>query len=220
VQAELRRHASARGGRRAGFKAGLTSAAKMRQMGVEVPTVGFLLAEHGLRDGASIRLADLIHPRVEPEVAFVLKTALRGPGCTAADVLAATQAVAAALEVIDSRYASFRFDLPSVIADDNSAARHVLGAARRDPHGLALDALGVVLEKNGEVVARGTSAAVLGHPASAVAMIANHVGAAGEELAAGSLVLSGGITEAIAVERCDRVTARLDGLGSVSVTFV
>jgi 2-oxo-3-hexenedioate decarboxylase len=123
------------------------------------------------------------------------------------------------LEIIDSRFAGFRFDLPSVIADNTSAARYVIGARRRGVGDLDLAALGIVLEKNGEIVARAVSAAVLDHPASAVAMIVNHLAARGEELPAGSLVMSGGITEAIAVAGRDSVTARIDELGSVSVSF-
>jgi len=124
-----------------------------------------------------------------------------------------------ALEIIDSRFTGFRFDLPSVIADNTSAARYVTGAPRCGAGALDLAALGVVLEKNGEVVARAVSAAVLDHPANAVAMIVNHLAARGEELRAGSLVMSGGITEAIAVAAGDSVTARIDELGSVSVSF-
>jgi 2-oxo-3-hexenedioate decarboxylase len=191
----------------------------MRQMGVEVPTVGFLTAESARPDGASIAVAELIHPRVEAEVAIVTKTSLRGPGCDRARVLAATEFVVAAIEIIDSRFENFRFDLPSVIGDNNSAARYVSGRQRRDPRGLDLGALGVVLERNGEIVARGTSAAVLGHPANAVAMIVNHLAARGEELSAGSFVMSGGITEAIAVASGDHVMARIEEIGDVSVRF-
>jgi len=220
VQDELRRLVLTEGSRLAGFKAGLTSRAKMKQMGVDVPTVGFLTRESGRSDGASIPVAGLIHPRVEAEVAFVTKAPLRGPGCSAERVLEATDYVLAAVEIIDSRYENFRFDLQSVIADNNSAALYVAGAEHRDPRALDLAALEVVLEKNGEIVARGVSSAVLDHPANAVAMIANHLAARGEELAAGSFVMSGGITEAIAVGAGDRVTARIDGLGAVAMRFV
>ena len=220
VQDELRRRALQRGHRILGFKAGLTSQAKMRQMGVNQPIVGFLSSEGLEMDGGSIRSADLIHPRVEAEVAFVTKEALRGPGCDRERVLSATEFLLPALEIIDSRFAGFRFDLPSVIADNTSAARYVTGARRRAVGALDLAALGVVLEKSGELVARAVSAAVLDHPANAVAMVVNHLADRDEELPAGSLVMSGGITEAIAVAPGDSVTARIDGLGSVSVSFV
>ena len=220
VQDELRRRALRRGHRILGFKAGLTSQAKMRQMGVDAPIVGFLSSD-GLRtEGSSISVSGLIHPRVEAEIAFVTQISLRGPGCDRESVLRATEVVLPALEIIDSRFAGFRFDLPSVVADNTSAARYVTGAGRRTVDDLDLTALRVVLEKNGEVVARAVSEAVLEHPANAVAMIVNHLAARGEELPAGSLVMSGGITEAIAVAAGDTVTARIDELGSVWVSFV
>jgi 2-oxo-3-hexenedioate decarboxylase len=219
VQDELRRRTLARGHRLLGFKAGLTSQAKMRQMGVDVPIVGFLASDGSRSDGSSIPISELIHPRVEAEIAFVTKDALRGPRCDRERVLRATEFVLPALEIIDSRFAGFRFDLPSVVADNTSAARYVTAERRRLDGALDLAALEVVLERNREVVARAISAAVLEHPANAVAMIVNHLAARGEDLPAGSLVLSGGITEAIAVAAGDIVSARIDELGSVSVRF-
>ena len=220
VQDELRRRAIARGARVVGYKAGLTSKAKMRQMGVDSPSVGFLLAEASRADGSRIPVPELIHPRVEAEVAFVTKAALRGPGCTREQVLAATDFVLPAVEIIDSRFESFRFDLPSVLADNTSAALYVTGDRRRDVAELDLPTLGVVLEKNGEIVGVAAAAAVLGHPAEAVAMVVNHLGARGEDLPAGSFVMSGGITEAVAVAAGDFVTARIQELGAVSMRFV
>src|SRR5262249_54326661 len=158
---ELRRCALASGHRILGFKAGLTSQAKMRQMGVVAPIVGFLSSDGLAADGGSIPVSGLIHPRVEAEIAFVTAEPLRGPGCDRERVLRATKLVLPALEIIDSRFTSFRFDLPSVIADNTSAARYVAGARRRSAGDLDLAVLGVVLEKNGEVVARAVSAAVL-----------------------------------------------------------
>ena len=219
IQDELRRRVLAHGHRILGFKAGLTSQAKMRQMGVAAPIIGFLSSEGLETDGGSIPVSHFIHPRVEAEIAFITEEPLRGPGCDRERVLRATEFVLPALEIIDSRFTGFRFDLPSVIADNTSAARYVTGAPRCGAGALDLAALGVVLEKNGEVVARAVSAAVLDHPANAVAMIVNHLAARGEELRAGSLVMSGGITEAIAVAAGDSVTARIDELGSVSVSF-
>jgi len=220
VQDELRRRALARGERLVGFKAGLTSKAKMKQMGVDSASIGFLTNDGFRPEGSAIAVAELIHPRVEAEVAFVTKEALRGPGCTREQVLAATDFVLPAVEIIDSRFEKFRFDLPSVLADNTSAARYVAGGRPRDPRDLDLATLGVVLEKNGEIVALAASAAVLGHPAEAVAMVVNHLAARGETLAAGSFVMSGGITEAIAVAAGDHITARIQHLGSVSMRFV
>ncbi|ANQ85045.1 4-oxalocrotonate decarboxylase [Azoarcus olearius] len=220
VQSELRRRYLAQGHRLVGWKAGLTSKAKMKQMGVDVPSIGFLTDRMARPENAAISTADLVHPRVECEVAFVMKRELRGPGCTAADVLAATDYVLPAVEIIDSRFAGFKFDLPSVIADNGSSARFVGGGRARYVEELDLRTLGVVLEKNGEIVAMGASAAVLGHPAEAIAMLVNILADLGETLPAGSFVMSGGITEAIAVQPGDSVVARFQELGSVSMRFV
>jgi 2-keto-4-pentenoate hydratase len=157
---------------------------------------------------------------VEPEIAFVTKTALKGPGCHIGTVLAATDFVMPAIEIIDSRYRDFKFDLKSVIADNCSSSRFVVGGRMRPVADLDLRTIGVVLEKNGEVVALGAGAAVLGHPAAAIAMLANLLGERGEEIPAGSLILSGAITEAVMVKAGDNVSLQMQGMGSVNVRFV
>lgn len=220
VQSELRRRYLAKGCRLAGWKAGLTSKAKMRQMGVDVPSIGFLTDRMARPDGSAISVAGLVHPRVECEIAFVTAADLKGPGCTAAQVLAATDYVLPAIEIIDSRFAGFKFDLESVVADNGSAALFVGGGRPRRAHELDLRTLGVVMEKNGEAVAMGAGAAVLGHPAEAVAMLVNILADLGETLPAGSFVMSGGITEAVAVKPGDSVIARFQELGDVSIRFV
>ena len=215
----LARHLG-RGARVIGLKAGLTSHAKMKQMGVETPVFGFLVDEYSVLEGAEVKVSELIHPKVEPEIAFVLKHALRGPGCHIGAVLAATDFVMPGIEIIDSRYKDFKFDLKSVIADNCSSTRFVLGGQLTPVTGLDLRTLGVVLEKNGEAVAIGAGAAVLGHPAAAIAALANHLGARGEEIPAGTMILSGGVTEAVAVSAGDNVTLRIQSLGSVSTRFI
>lgn len=219
VQSELRRRFLAQGHRLVGWKAGLTSKAKMRQMGVDVPSIGFLTDRMACPENSVISTALLVHPRVECEVAFVIGKDLWGPGCTAEDVLAATDHVLPAVEIIDSRFSGFKFDLPSVVADNGSSARFVGGGRPRYVEDLDLRTLGVVLEKNGEIVALGASAAVLGHPAEAIAMLVNILAELGETLPAGSFVMSGGITEAVAVKPGDCVVARFQELGSVSIRF-
>jgi 2-oxo-3-hexenedioate decarboxylase len=220
IQDLMRQRELGRGARLIGYKAGLTSFAKMKQMGVENPVFGYLLDVHALPDGGACKVSELIHPKVEPEIAFVLKADLRGPGCNIGSVLAATDFVLPGIEVIDSRYRDFKFDLKSVIADNTSAARFVVGGQPLDVAGVDLRTTGVVLEKNGQPVAFGAGAAVLGHPASAIAMLANHLAARGEYLPAGCLILSGGITEAVAVSAGDNVTLKVQGMGSTSLRFV
>lgn len=220
IQYAIREAKLARGQKFAGLKMGLTSRAKMNQMGVDTPIFGFLMDYMARGDSEEIRVDELIHPKIEPEIAFVTKADLRGPGCHIGDVLGATDFVVPAMEIIDSRYRDFKFDLKSVIADNTSSSRFVAGGRSEDLCKLDLRTLGVVLEKNGEVVATGAGAAVLGHPASSVAMLANMLAARGEHIPAGSYVMTGALTEAVAVAKGDSVTARFQGLGSVSVRFV
>lgn len=208
------------GARVAGYKAGLTSHAKMKQMGVTDPVFGFLVDEFTVPDGGEVKTSELIHPKVEPEICFVTRAELKGPGCSIASVLAASDVVLPGIEVIDSRYRDFKFDLKSVVADNTSASRFVVGGQAVDARGVDLRTTGIVLEKNGVPVALGAGAAVLGHPAAAVAMLVNHLGRRGQSLPAGSLVLSGGATEAVAVRAGDHVCLRMQGMGSVSVRFV
>jgi len=220
IQDEILRRKLARGARVIGLKAGLTSHAKMKQMGVDSPVFGFLVDSFCVPEGGEVKTSELIHPKVEPEICFVLKHALRGPGCHIGSVLAATDFILPGIEVIDSRYRDFKFDLKSVVADNTSAARFVVGGQALPPERLDLRTLGVVLEINGQVASIGAGAAVLGHPAAAVAMLANHLGRRGQEIPAGSLIMSGGVTEAVAVRAGDHVNLRIQHLGSVSLRFV
>lgn len=219
IQDEIKRRKLARGVRIVGLKAGLTSHAKMKQMGVESPVFGFLADYFSVPEGGEIDTSKLIHPKVEPEIAFVTKAPLKGPGCHIGAVLAATDFVIPAIEIIDSRYRDFKFDLKSVVADNCSSSRFVVGGRMGNVAELDLRTTGIVLEKNGEPVAFGAGAAVLGHPAAAIAMLANKLGEKGEEIPAGTLILSGGITEAVAVQAGDAVTLRVQDLGSVSCRF-
>ena len=220
VQWEIRRRKVERGTRIVGMKMGLTSWAKMAQMGVEQPCYGFLADYFSQPEGAAIDTSTLIHPKVEAEVAFVTKAPLRGPGCHAGDVYAATDFVIPAVEVIDSRYKDFKFDITSVIADNSSSSRFVTGGRMARPETLDLPALGVVMEKNGEIVELGAGAAVLGNPADSVAMLANMLGERGEEIPAGTFVMTGGITAAVAVDAGDCITVKYQDLGTLSMRFV
>jgi 2-oxo-3-hexenedioate decarboxylase len=217
IQDQIRHRKQARGHRTVGLKAGLTSRAKMAQMGVDSPVFGFLSDYFAVPSGGEVRCSELIHPKIEPEIVFVLKRPLKGPGCHIGTVLAATDFVVPGLEIIDSRYRDFKFDLTSVIADNCSSARFVVGEQMSSVENLDLRTLGCVMQKNGEIVALGAGAAVLGHPASAIAMMAN---ARSEEIPAGSVLLSGAITEAVAVKRGDSITLRMQDMGSISVRFV
>lgn len=220
VQDELRRRWIARGDRLVGVKAGLTSKAKMQQMGVDVPGFGILMSSMARPENGLIEMDQLVHPRIEAEIAFVLKSELKGKGLSIEQVIEATDYIIPAVEVIDSRFEKFKFDLVSVIADNCSSSRYVTGGRPLDPRKVDLRTIGVVIEKNGEIQALGASAAVLNHPANAIIMLADHLAARGESLPAGSYIMTGGITEAIPVSRGDNVVARFQDMGSISFKFV
>ncbi|MBL8472630.1 MAG: 2-oxo-3-hexenedioate decarboxylase [Rhodocyclaceae bacterium] len=220
IQEEIRLRKEARGNKTVGLKCGLTSFAKMKQMGVETPVFGFVSDYMARPDGGEIKTSELIHPKVEAEICIVTKAPLKGPGCHIGAVMAAIDFVLPAVEIIDSRYRDFKFDLKSVIADNTSASRFVVGGRARDADELDLRTLGVVLEKNGEVMTMAAGAAVLGHPLTAVVMLANHLGARGQEIPAGTFIMTGGVTEAIAVKAGDNVAVRFQDLGTVSMRFV
>lgn len=207
----------AHGERVVGVKLGLTSRAKQKQMGVDVPSVAWLTDSMALPAGLPVPRSQLIHPRAEPEIAFVLGRDLRGPGVTAAQALAAVDRVLAAVEIIDSRYSGFKFTLADAVADNNSSGAYVTGPVALDPGELDLGMEACLLEVDGHVVASATGAAVLGHPAEALAFAANTFGARGHSLEAGWMVLTGGMTDAVAVEPGARVAAHFTSLGSITI---
>ena len=205
------------GERIVGAKLGLVSRAKQIAMGVDEPVFGWLTDAMAVPATQDLDLCELIHPRVEPEIAFVLRDQLAGPGVSGADVLQATEYVCAGLEVIDSRYRDFAFTLTDVIADNTSAAAFVLGERRVAPGDVDLPLVACTLRLDGEPMETATGAAVMGDPAEAVAMLANFLARRGGRLEPGWVVLSGGLTAPIALSPGATVSADLDTLGTVSV---
>ncbi|HEY4001295.1 MAG TPA: fumarylacetoacetate hydrolase family protein [Candidatus Xenobia bacterium] len=204
----------ARGERLIGYKMGLTSRAKMKQMGIDTPIFGRLTSAMQVGDGGTIDRRALCHPRIEPEIAFLLGRDLAGP-VTPAEALLAIIGVCPALEIIDSRYENFKFTLPDVIADNASSAAFVLGSRWTLP-GVPMDNLGVVLEVNGRVVETGSSSAVLDHPLRSLAEQARLLASLGEGLRAGQVVLTGGVTAAVNLEPGSWVRVSVDRLGTAS----
>ena len=207
-------HRLACGEELAGAKLGLTSKVRRDALGIHEPLYGRLTNGMVLPYGEPLPLGDLIHPRAEPEIAFVVGHTLEPPA-TVASVLAATEAVLAAIEVMDSRYASpFRF--ADSVADNAGAARVVLGTKPRRPADLEeLKLIGCVFRSSGEVVGSAAGGAAMGHPAAALAWLVNTLGRRGEFLQPGSIVLSGGLTASVALGPASVVSAEFDGLGSV-----
>jgi 2-oxo-3-hexenedioate decarboxylase len=197
-------------------KLGLTSKAKQQQMLVDSPLFGWFPPGAALERGAPLAVGDLIQPRVEPEIAFVLARDLRAD-VDVDDVLAATERVVPALDVLDSRFEGYGFTLADVVADDASAARFAIGAPGAAPEGFDLRLTGCVLEVNGDLVATASGAAVLDHPAAAVAWLAAELGRRDRTLTAGTTILAGALTAAVAVHPGDVVTATFDRIGTVEL---
>ncbi len=204
-----------RGDRRVGVKLGFTSKAKAAQMGVDDVIIGVLTEQMTLTDGGTVDLTTLIHPRIEPEVAYRLGRDI-DPEDPDDDALDAVDAVAPALEVIDSRYRDFRFSLEDVVADNTSAAAYVLGPWQQ-PGAVDLADLAVTLSVDGEVVETGSTRDILGHPDLALAAIKRMAAQHGIALKAGAVVLAGAATAAVPLQPGSHVKATIDGLGEVSV---
>ncbi|KZE37776.1 4-oxalocrotonate decarboxylase [Bhargavaea cecembensis] len=202
-----------------GWKLGLTSKAKQEMMGVHEPTYGALLGSMQVNEGEPVSIAPFIHAKAEPEIAFVLNKELKGPHITVADVLNATEYVAPAIEIIDSRFFGYKFTLADAVSDNSSSAQFIIGERFYKPDDLDLKLMGFVYRKNGEVEATGAGAAVMGHPARAVAWLANKLNEAGKTLKAGEVVLSGSLSAALEVKPGDQFTASFDGIGSVQAVF-
>jgi len=186
----------------------------------ERPIYGPLVENNRVANDETISLSRLIHPRIECEIAFVLGEDLVGPGIGVTDVLAATQAVMASLEINDPRTREWKIGSREAIADNGVAARFVLGEQRLPIADLDLPNTTVVLKKNGEEVGSATGAEVLGDPARAVAWLANKLAEHHQSLKTGEIVLPGSMTPIYPVGTGDRVEAEFDTLGSVSVHFV
>lgn len=209
----------ATGAQLVGHKIGLTSEPMQQLLGVAEPDFGYLLDDMVHRSGAVLPAEMFCAPRVEPEIAFLLHTPVRGPAVTAADVLAATEAIAPALEIVDSRIVDWRITLPDTIADNASSGAVVLGDWIPLACAPALADIAAVLEINGLRAQTGTGRAVMGDPAEAVAWLANALSAFDTTIEAGQLVMSGSFTSADFVHGGDRVIAHLTGVGAVSVIF-
>lgn len=218
VQEELVSTKLGEGRKIIGPKMGLTSKAKMQQMGVDDPIYGYVFDYMVIDNGGKVPFHDLIHPKVEAEIAFLIKEDIEGPGVTGAQVLAKTEYVLPALEIIDSRYENFNFTLPDVVADNASTSRVVFGSTLKSPEQFELDLVGTTLSINGEIKDLGAGAAVLGHPANAIAMLANMLAKKGKKICKGDLILSGALTGAVMLNVGDYVTGKFDGLGEVTFT--
>jgi 2-oxopent-4-enoate hydratase len=202
-----------------GRKVGLTSQPMQQMLGVDEPDYGVLLDDMLVEEDDALDTAELVQPRVEAEIAFLLSHDLEGPGLGAHDAAAAVAGALPAIEVIDSRIADWRISLIDTVADNASSGRVVLGARVTPLAGLDLRLAGMVVTRNGEVADTGAGAAVLGNPLTAVAWLANKLAQFGERLQAGDVVLAGALHRAFPVEPGDVVRAEFAHLGAVTARF-
>lgn len=206
------------GAKLVGRKIGLTSQAMQTLLGVDEPDYGYILDDMVI-EGDAVDAQSFCSPRVEPEIAFLLKDSLRGPGITVDDVRAATQSVAVALEIVDSRIADWRLTLADTVADNASSGAVAIGDWVRYTDDLELPDAVASLHLNGTEIDSGSGTAVMGDPAAAVAWLANALADYDTELSAGQFVMSGSFTSAAFVHSGDTATATISGLGTVALTF-
>jgi 2-keto-4-pentenoate hydratase len=207
------------GRRLVGRKIGLTSLAVQKQLGVAQPDYGMLFDDMAVPDGWEISRQQLIQPKVEAEVAFVLERDLDQERLTVADVIRATAFALPAIEVVDSRIANWKIGILDTIADNASSGLYVLGATPKKLDGLELRAAGMAMTSAGEPVSVGAGAACLGDPLSAVLWLAKTMARVGRPLKAGDTVLSGALGPMATVQWGDVFEARIEGLGSVRAAF-
>lgn len=213
------------GRRLIGHKVGLTSTVMQQSLGIDEPDHGALLDDMGFDDGADVPFDRFIRPRVEIELAFVLDRDLRGEGCTVDDALAATAYVTPAIEILDARVQMIDPEtghtrtIVDTISDNAADAGVVLGDLQVKPDEIDLRWVPGLLIQNGTIVESGVSAAVLDHPANAVAWLANRLGLLGVTLEAGQVVLAGSFIRAVPVAKGDVLRADYGSLGSIGCTF-
>lgn len=203
-----------------GKKIGVTSQAVMDMLKVNQPDFGFLTDKMVYSEGEAIPISStMILPRAEGEIAFVLKQDLIGPGVTAADVLAATDFVMPAIEVVDSRIKDWQIKIQDTVADNASCGSFVLGGNAISPRDIDLSTCGMVVEKNGEVISTGAGAAALNSPVNCVAWLANTLGKYDIPLKAGEVIMSGSLVPLEPVVAGDTLRVSVGGIGSVSTRF-
>ena len=204
-----------------GKKIGVTSKVVMDMLGVHQPDFGYLLSDMIYSDGDEIDVTNnMIQPKAEGEIAFVLKEDLMGPGVTSADVLRATKFVMPCFEIVDSRIKDWKIKVQDTVADNASCGYIVFGGKGVSPRDVDLTTCGLTLECNGELLHTGAGAAALGSPVNAVVWLANTLGAFGVGLKAGEVILSGALCAMVTIKAGDNMTINIGGIGSTSVRFV
>ena len=203
-----------------GKKIGVTSKAVMNMLQVNQPDFGYLTDRMVYNNGDEMPISsEMIQPRAEGEIAFILKHNLEGPGITNAEVLRATECVMPCFEIVDSRIRDWKIRIQDTISDNASCGAFMLGDRAVDPRNVDLATCGMVHSKNGEVIATGAGAAALGSPVNCVAWLANTLGEFGIKLEAGEVILSGSLVPLHPVVPGDSMSLSIGGIGNASVRF-
>lgn len=219
IQLETVKMKLAEGKRIIGKKIGLTSVAMQKMLNVDEPDYGHLFDDMELENGITVRLDSMLSPKVEAEVGFILGDDLIGPNVTYLDVMMATKYVVPTLEIIDSRVNDWQIKLVDTVADNGSSAKVVVGKIKTSVDTVDLRTNSMALFKNGELIATGAGAAALGHPANAIAWLANKLHDFGITLKKDELILPGALSSAISVSAGDKIEANFGKLGTVTVLF-
>ncbi len=203
-----------------GKKIGVTSKAVQNMLNVHQPDFGYLTDRMVYDNGAEMPISsELIQPKAEGEIAFILKHDLAGPGVTNAEVLRATECVMPCFEIVDSRIRDWKIKIQDTIADNASCGLFLLGDRAVNPRNVDLVTCGMVHEKNGEIIATGAGAAASGSPVNCVAWLANTLGAFGIKLQAGEVILSGSLVPLHGIVPGDSMNLSIGGIGKASVRF-
>lgn len=219
IQITQIRHKVDNGAKIVGKKIGLTSKAMQEMLKVDQPDYGHILNDMVYEDGETISLNQYIQPKIEFEIAFVLNKDLKGPNVTIQDVFEATEYVVPTLEIIDSRIKDWEIKFEDTVADNGSSAGAVIGKQTAEIHHLDLAKVEMKVYRNGEFLDSAVGAAVMDHPANAVAWLANSLSIYGISLHKGEVILAGALSKAIPIEAGDIFTAEFAGIGSVSASF-
>ncbi|MDN7242243.1 2-keto-4-pentenoate hydratase [Planococcus sp. N028] len=202
-----------------GLKIGLTSKAMQEMLNVHTPDYGFVLDTMVFQEQSAINAERFIQPKVEFEIAFVFKEALKGPGVTVEDVIRATDYVVPSIEIIDSRIEDWRIKFEDTVADNGSSAGALLGSKRTSLADIDIANIRMTVFKNEEVIDSATSSAVLGNPLNAVVWLANEVGRYDIAIEPGMFVLSGALSKALPFANGDRFQADFGEVGDVRISF-
>lgn len=219
IQLEIAKFKKEQGKKIIGKKVGLTSKVMQTMLGVNEPDYGHLFDDMNIQNKSTVDTTSMIAPKVEAEIGFILKEDIIGPNITFLDVIMATDYVVPTLEIIDSRIEDWKIKLIDTIADNGSSAKFVIGDGKRTLNEVNLRTNGMILKKNKKIVATGAGAAALGHPAEAIAWLANKLSNYDMTLKKGELILPGALSAALVVNAGETIEADFGDLGTVEVTF-